>query len=60
LISPLYANEANKPGYGQLQGGLSLKLTTHIHLVLMLGMVELYFHSTIRHHGVVLGYLIIE
>jgi hypothetical protein len=36
---------------------LGSKLSTHIHLVLRSRMVEIYLHSLIRFHGVVLDYL---
>jgi hypothetical protein len=37
------------------QSGWNVKLTTHLHLVPSSGMVELYFHSPIRLHGMVLN-----
>jgi hypothetical protein len=36
-------------------GDRSVKLTTHLHLVPRLRMVELYLHSLIRLHGVMLN-----
>jgi hypothetical protein len=36
------------------QGGWGVKLTTHFHVVPRPGMVELYFYSPIRLHGVML------
>jgi hypothetical protein len=46
--------------WGSFPGGLSsrnVKLTTHLHLMPGSGKVELYLHSTIRLHGVVLNSL---
>jgi hypothetical protein len=40
------------PGLKEAGG---VKLTTHLHLVLMSRKVELYFHSSIRFHGVVVN-----
>jgi hypothetical protein len=37
--------------------GRGVKLTTHLHLVSRLRMMEMYFHSTIRLSGVVLNEL---
>jgi hypothetical protein len=38
-------------------GGRGLKLTTHLHLVPRSGMVELYFHSPLHLHGLLLNWL---
>jgi hypothetical protein len=38
-------------------GGRGVNLTTHLHLVPMLRMVELHFHSPIPLNGVVVNYL---
>jgi hypothetical protein len=40
------------------ESGRSVKLTTHLHLVPRSRMVELYVHSSIRLHGIVLQYII--
>jgi hypothetical protein len=37
-------------------GTRSVKLTTHLHLVLRLGMVDLYLHYPKHLHGTVLNY----
>jgi hypothetical protein len=60
-----YTPQRPKPALGPthppiqwVPGGLSLgikRLITHLHLMPRLRMVDLYFHSPIRLHGVVLN-----
>jgi hypothetical protein len=37
------------------KAAVGMKLTTHLHLVVRLRMTEIYLHSPLRFHGVVLN-----